>query len=641
MDVKQLGRYVIERVLGRGAMGVVYLARDPVIGRQVALKTLALPAEADEAEEFRQRFLREAQAAGRLSHPAIVTVHDAGVDAVTGLSYMAMEFIEGRSLKDLLRAGQPFTYSEVARIGTALAGGLDYAHSKGVVHRDIKPANIIITPQGLVKITDFGVARLESSNLTATGQFIGTPNYMPPEQVTGGAVDGRSDLFSLGVVLFELLTGSRPFVAQSLTEVTYKIVHEAAPIPSRVRPGLPPAFNPIVLKLLEKDPARRYARGNDVARALDALRRVLAGLPGESPVVVTLPTAGPSSVDAPSASVVATPTATRATELVMPPARPAGADGAAPPATPIVPAAGRRSVWRQPIETRWVAILLSTAVAVPALVILVLAARWDRGPWPGVPPGEAERRHRAVLGLRAAAAALSAGQPQQALDALNDVWRETPYSQAGRRLKLEAEARMLLDRDVSARLARAVALREEGWALHGRGRLGEALERLQEAVSLDPDDPLAGGYLEIVREKLRSARPTARVAAPEPVQVATPVPAAPVGDARLEVYFNCPLSAATLEVDVDGEALARKQLNFYTKGIFGLKKKGAGVYQEVFTVRAGARTLSARLRSEDGAMLAEQALALALPDGGRAVLKVEMESERSVPRFTLSSARGR
>ncbi|MCU0293693.1 MAG: serine/threonine protein kinase, partial [Thermoanaerobaculaceae bacterium] len=181
MEATQLGRYVIERVLGRGAMGVVYLARDPVIGRQVALKTLAVPAETDEAEEFQQRFLREAQAAGRLSHPVIVTVHDAGVDASTGLSYMAMEFIEGRSLKELIRSGHPFTFSEVARIGTALAGGLDYAHSKGVVHRDIKPANIILTGQGLVKITDFGVARLESSNLTATGQFIGTPNYMAPE----------------------------------------------------------------------------------------------------------------------------------------------------------------------------------------------------------------------------------------------------------------------------------------------------------------------------------------------------------------------------------------------------------------------------------------------------------------------------
>lgn len=636
MEATQLGRYVVERVLGRGAMGVVYLARDPVIGRQVALKTLAVPAETDEAEEFQQRFLREAQAAGRLSHPVIVTVHDAGVDAATGLSYMAMEFIEGRSLKELIRGGHPFTFSEVARIGTALAGGLDYAHSKGVVHRDIKPANIILTGQGLVKITDFGVARLESSNLTATGQFIGTPNYMAPEQVTGGVVDGRSDLFSLGVVLFELLTGVRPFVAQSLTEITYKIVHEPSPIPSQVRPGLPPAFNPIVLKLLEKDASKRYARGNDVARALDALRRVLAGLPGETPVVVTVPTAGPSSSEAASASVVATPTATRATELMAPPAR-----VEAPPQTRAATVLGGSSIWRQPIAIRWVAILVAGAVGIPGLVVALLATSIDRGPWNAPPPGEPERRHRAAQGLRQAAGALRAGRPQDALDALEVVWKEAPYSPSARALKREAELRLSVDRDLSSRLARAEALREDGWALYKAGRFGEASERLQEAVALNPSDPLAPGYLSIVAERLRVGRSGPRVQAPVPVQTVVPTPAPVAAEARLEVYFNCPLSAATLEVDLDGEALARKQLNYYTKGFLGIRKKGAGIFQEVFTVRSGNRNVSVRLRDEAGTLLAEQTLPAALMAGGRAILKVEMESDRAVPRFSLTATRPR
>lgn len=639
MEIKQLGRYVVEKVLGRGAMGVVYLARDPVIGRQVALKTLALPAESEEAEEFRQRFLREAQAAGRLSHPSIVTVFDAGVDESTGLSYMAMEFIEGRSLKDLLRSGQPFTYSEVARIGTALAGGLDYAHSKGVVHRDIKPANIIITPQGVVKITDFGVARLESSNLTATGQFIGTPNYMSPEQVTGSELDGRSDLFSLGVVLFELLTGGRPFVAQTLTEVTYKIVHDPAPIPSQVRRGLPPAFNPIVLKLLEKDPEKRYARGHDVARALDALRRVLAGIPGDAIPAPAVSRPVSAARDASSASLVASPTATRATEFRVPPVGPAstaeapGQEGVAPTLAP--------SFWKLPIETRWVVLLLSVAITLPGLVILLLALRVDRGPWQAAPPGEPERRHRAARALRAASAALEAGQPQVALDALDEVWAQAPYSATGRRLKLRAEEQLLRDRDASGRLAKAEALREEGWALHGRGQLRDALVRLEEAVAINPTDPLAAGYLEIVREKLRSARFATVTTTPEPpspVVTRTPVP---VGDARLDVYFNCPLSAATIEIDIDGEPLARKQLNFYTKGFLGLKKKGAGLYQETLTVRAGARTLSARLFNEAGVLLAEQSLHAQVAPGGRLLLKVEMDDEGSVPRFVLSGGRGR
>lgn len=637
MEIRQLGRYVVEKVLGRGAMGVVYLAHDPVIGRQVALKTLALPAEADEAEEFRQRFLREAQAAGRLSHPSIVTVFDAGVDESTGLSYMAMEYIEGRSLKDLLRSGQPFTFSEVARIGTALAGGLDYAHSKGVVHRDIKPANIIITPQGVVKITDFGVARLESSNLTATGQFIGTPNYMSPEQVTGSELDGRSDLFSLGVVLFELLTGGRPFVAQSLTEVTYKIVHDPAPIPSQVRRGLPPAFNPIVLKLLEKDSEKRYARGHDVARALDALRRVLAGIPGDAVPAVARPT--PPSRDASSASLVASPTATRATELHVPPVGPvstAEAPGQEAAAATVLP-----SFWKLPIEWRWVALLLASAIVLPGLVILLLALRVDRGPWHVSPPGEPERRHRAARALRAASTALEAGQPQAALDALNEVWAQAPFSVAGRRLKLQAEGQLLRDRDASGRLARADALREEGWALHARGQLRDALNRLEEAVAINPGDPLAAGYLDIVREKLRSARPAAVAVTPEPPSPAIPRAAVAVGDSRLDVYFNCPLPAATLEIDVDGEPLARKQLNFYTRGFLGLKKKGAGVYQEAFTVRAGTRALSARLLNEEGVLLAEQNLNAQVAPGGRLLLKVEMDDETAVPRFALSSGRGR
>jgi serine/threonine-protein kinase len=258
MSVDRIGRYEIEETLGKGAMGVVYLARDPIIDRRVALKTLRVDLDAEMAEEFRERFVREARAAGRLNHPGIVTVHDVGEDPETGLMYIAMEYVEGRDLKQILQSGHSFRPSEAARIAADVAVALDYAHSLGVVHRDIKPANIVLTNNGSAKITDFGIARLETSNLTVDGQFIGTPNFMSPEQITGNQVDGRSDIFSLGVVLFTLLTGQRPFGGDTMHEVTLRIVQEPSPIPSKLRADIPAALNPIVLKCLEKNPDRRF-----------------------------------------------------------------------------------------------------------------------------------------------------------------------------------------------------------------------------------------------------------------------------------------------------------------------------------------------------------------------------------------------
>ena len=250
MSVHRIGRYEILKPLGRGAMGVVYLARDPLIDRKVALKTLRVDLDDGNETEFRERFLREARAAGRISHPGIVTVHDVGEDPESGLLFLAMEYIEGQDLRQLVSAGHRFRPSEAARIAADVARALDYAHSMGVVHRDIKPANIILTRDGTPKITDFGIARVEASNLTVEGQFIGTPNFMAPEQITGKPVDGRADIFSLGVVLFNLLTGQRPFAGETMHEVTMKVVQEPSPIPSVVAPQVPAAFNPIILQAL-------------------------------------------------------------------------------------------------------------------------------------------------------------------------------------------------------------------------------------------------------------------------------------------------------------------------------------------------------------------------------------------------------
>jgi len=618
----KLGRYLIERVLGKGAMGVVYLARDPVIGRQVALKTLAVPSDAEEAEEFRQRFLREAQAAGILNHPGIVTVHDAGVDQESGLSFIAMEFIEGRSLKEVMRSGRPFTYSEVAAVGGALAAALGYAHSKGVVHRDIKPANIIITSQGLVKITDFGVARLESSNLTTTGQFIGTPNYMSPEQVTGAVVDGRSDLFSLGVVLFELLTGVRPFAGSSLSEVAYRIVHEPPPIPSQLRSGLPAAFNPIILKLLEKDPERRYQRGEDVAKALDALRRVLTGTSTEATHQREPEPAAPAAPES-SQSLSSAPTLTRATTLERP-HRP----------RVVLP-----QIFRLPINPHWVAALLAALVVPVAGGIAVLSARIDRGPFPGAPPGETERRHRVAAAQRAAAEAVRSGDAEAALRQLEVVWDQAPHSDVARALAAQAHEVQSAQRELLSRREQAAKLREEGREFLRQGRWRQALARFEAALQLD-DDPLLQEYVALARDRVRAAEQRGSWTRPLPAPV-EPTPTPVTGTARLEVYFNSPLSAGAIELEVDGEPLGRKPFDFSQKGFLGLgRKKGAGVFRDSMAVRAGGRTVTVRLLDEKGVALGEQALPGWFAPNSRHVLKIEMEREGAVPRFTLTSLGG-
>jgi predicted Ser/Thr protein kinase len=272
-DVK-LGRYEVVRELGKGAMGIVYLAKDPLIGRLVALKTIrpAAHADDDEIKEFQQRFMREAQAAGILNHPSIVTVFDIGQDEPTGMSFIAMEYVEGQNLKEAIAQNRAFTFEEVAEIMAQVADALDFAHAKGIVHRDVKPANIILIDGGRAKITDFGIAKIASSgNLTTTGQFLGTPNYMAPEQIKGSPVDGRTDLFSLGIVLYETLTKRKPFGGDSLTTISYRIVHESFQTPRDINPAIPDGYDEVVAKCLAKDPARRYQRGKELAKDLRAI----------------------------------------------------------------------------------------------------------------------------------------------------------------------------------------------------------------------------------------------------------------------------------------------------------------------------------------------------------------------------------
>jgi len=264
-----LGRFVIEKELGRGAMGAVYLGRDPKIDRVVAVKTLALAEEfaSDELAEVEQRFFHEATAAGRLNHPNIVTIYDAAEDH--DLAYIAMEYIQGQSLDSFVSKSKLLPVSTVLQICAKIADALEYAGNQGIVHRDIKPANIMFDPSNnMVKITDFGIARISSSGRTKTGMILGTPSYMSPEQMSGLPVDFRSDIFSLGITLFVLLTGTKPFTGDSLASMSYQIVNGKHPDILTLRADLPKSIKTIIDKALQKNPDNRYKSGIIMKRAI-------------------------------------------------------------------------------------------------------------------------------------------------------------------------------------------------------------------------------------------------------------------------------------------------------------------------------------------------------------------------------------
>jgi serine/threonine-protein kinase len=267
-DLKKLGRYQVTGILGRGAMGQVYKGIDPNINRPIALKTIRLDFVSDPAEmaELKERLTREAQAAGKLSHPNIVTIYDAGSEG--DLQYIAMEYLEGRTLESMIKKKVKFNYRIISQIIVQICAALDYAHQQGIVHRDIKPANIMILNDYRVKVMDFGIARVDSNSMTKTGIAMGTPNYISPEQLKGQQVDSRADLFSLGVVMYEMLLGKRPFKGENITSLIYSIINQEPEKPSNVNPQIPLLFDHVVGRALKKKPAERYQRATEIVSDL-------------------------------------------------------------------------------------------------------------------------------------------------------------------------------------------------------------------------------------------------------------------------------------------------------------------------------------------------------------------------------------
>ncbi len=364
----QLGRYQILKRLGAGAMGEVFLAEDPQIGRQVALKTVRVEeGRAKEIEERKLRLLREARAAGRLLHPNIVTLFDAGEDGE--ILYLAFEFVEGRDLAERVEEGPQLSLGEVLAIVRQAADGLDYAHRQGVVHRDIKPSNLMITADGRVKIADFGIARVadQTSDLTMTGSVVGSPHYMSPEQIRGDPLDGRTDIFSLGVLFYEILCHRRPFEGETLTTLVYQILNQD-PTPLVVRrPDLGPRLEQLVMKMLHKDRDQRFANAAEVVREIAACERELsptllagAAMPGDAVEGAT----------------------TRMPEDVSTTVRPAGAPPPPPPpgaAAPAVPQPAQSAAAAPKSRFALVAVIVVVILAV--LVAGGLAARSFVGHW--------------------------------------------------------------------------------------------------------------------------------------------------------------------------------------------------------------------------------------------------------------------
>ena len=397
---KTVGRYELRRELGRGAMGVVYEALDPALGRTIALKTIniAFAISHEERQTFENRFLVEARIAARLSHPGIVVIHDVGQDPQTGTLFMALEYLEGRTVAELIKDEVSLDWREALRIARGVAEALHHAHSQGVVHRDVKPANIMLLRNGEPKIMDFGIAKLETARvkLTAMGQFFGTPLYMSPEQALGRPVDGRGDLFSLGAITYTLLTRQQAFGAKSIPAIITRVMQEDPPAPSQLVPGLPADVDYVVARALAKSPEARYPSGLVLAEDLED---VLTARPprhragwtaealGEGTMVSAPARSGPGSAGTGVAREHMEAARARGGRPGADPGTPGGSVPARSAAAPARPA-GRPVPSQRPIQKlafRALALLAAGALG----AVLVTAWKRQRAPVPVAEPSPA------------------------------------------------------------------------------------------------------------------------------------------------------------------------------------------------------------------------------------------------------------
>jgi serine/threonine protein kinase len=480
MDRERIGKYEIVGELGRGTMGEVYKARDPVLNRFVALKTLGV--RAAPGDETLQRFQREAQAAAVLNHPNIVTVHDFGEE--DGLLYMAMELLEGTDLRDAIDNDLLKTLDEKLDILDGVLAALDYAHARGVVHRDVKPANIHLGPGRQVKIMDFGLARVSTSEMTQEGIVLGTPNYMSPEQALGDKVDGRSDLFSTGAVLYELLTGHKPFEADSTPSVLFQVVHRQPPPVRRWAPEVPGGIVAVVNRSLEKDRDKRFAGAGDMRAAISIARQALAPGTSKAPPLPrpaqppplppnAAPTVSPRPLDAAAPPVAPRPYISTPPPMPSPPAL--------RPSTPESVSPGGRRTW-------WPLVVGATAAVVGLAAVSV--ALWVRGRGVPEPAPSPSAPSAAVSALTHE---LVRKQVQLARRELEDKNYTVAATEAEGALKLapgdaDASAVLSATRERVRELDQSIA---EARRLLGAGDTAGASRELSHVLEIDPRHPAA------------------------------------------------------------------------------------------------------------------------------------------------------
>jgi predicted Ser/Thr protein kinase len=559
----QVGRYRIERQLGRGAMGVVYLAGDPVIGRRIALKVLRLdlPGAEESAERLRSRFQREAQSAGILSHPNIVTVYDAIEQTEDGALCIAMEYVEGTNLSEILRKPEPLAPDFTLDVGAQIADALEYAHGRGVIHRDIKPANVIVTPNGRVKITDFGIAHLIDSALSDDLRFLGTPSYMAPERIEGREIDQRADLFSLGVVLYQLVTRHMPFKGSSVADLTRSIAREPPTPPEHYAPEVSVELRGILMRSLEKNPDRRYQSALAMATDLRAVLSRIAALHQTQPV---------------------------------------GA-GAPPAVTPTAPASAPASMWPLSAKARWRVAAALVAVSAVGAAGLWWRSRESEGDV-GTRPGQSEVRPVGAhtVALAQGVSRLAAGDAETARELLRSAELLAPESLRARLWRQLAEDR--IERDLQGlqeiEIAEAVEL---GRIALSRGRLSETGAALERARAIDPDHTSVvdlQSRLWLAQQPARREEPAIQepvARPPPPVEVApkvVPLEVAPVSDvSTVELDFFSQVARGVLTIYRGERQIYSEAFRFVERRRLLPPKPSTGSLSGRFEIPAGELSL--------------------------------------------------